>query len=100
MVLKRDGTRARFDLNKVTRAIALAFHEVRTDNAPNPYRDDMLACFGLDSDTFIAVTKIADGVSQMLELHYRDGKHPSIEQVQDAVEKSIAASGHWEVARA
>lgn len=100
MVLKRDGSRARFDLNKVTRAIALAFHEVRTDNAPNPYRDDMLACFGLDGDTFIAVTKIAAGVSQMLELHYRDGKHPSIEQVQDAVEKAIAASGHWEVARA
>ncbi len=100
MVIKRDGSRARFDLNKVTRAIALAFHEVRTDNAANPYRDDMLACFGLDSDTFISVTKIAAGVSQMLELHYRDGKHPSIEQVQDAVEKSIAASGHWEVARA
>jgi len=100
MVVKRDGSRARFDLNKVTRAIALAFHEVRTDNAPNPYRDDMLACFGLESDTFIAVTKIAAAVSQMLELHYRDGKHPTIEQVQDAVEKAIAASGHWEVARA
>ena len=100
MVLKRDGSKARFDLNKVTRAIALAFHEVRTDNAPNPYRDDMLACFGLDSDTFIEVTKIAGGVSQMLELYYRDGKHPSIEQVQDGVEKAIAASGHWDVARA
>lgn len=100
MVLKRDGTRVRFDLNKVTRAIALAFHEVRTDNAPNPSRDDLLACFGLDSETFIEVTKVAAGVSQMLELYYRDGKHPAIEQVQDAVEKAIAAAGHWEVARA
>jgi len=100
MVVKRDGSRARFDLNKITRAIALAFHEIRTDNAPNSYRDDMLACFGLDGDTFMAVTKIAAAVSQMLELHYRDGKHPTIEQVQDAVEKAIAASGHWEVARA
>ncbi len=100
MVLKRDGSKARFDLNKITRAIALAFHEVRTDNAPNPYRDDMLACFGLDSDMFIEVTKIASGVSQMLELYYRDGKHPSIDQVQDSVEKTIAASGHWDVARA
>ncbi len=100
MVLKRDGSKARFDLNKITRAIALAFHEVRTDNAPNPYRDDMLACFGLDSDTFIEVTHIAAGVSQMLELYYRDGKHPSIDQVQDGVEKAIAASGHWDVARA
>ena len=99
MIHKRDGTKVRFDLNKITRAIALAFHEVRTENAPNPYRDDMLACFGLQSDAFIEVTKIAASVSQMLELYYRDGKHPSIDQIQDAVEKAIAASGHWEVAR-
>jgi ribonucleoside-diphosphate reductase alpha chain len=100
LVLKRDGTRVRFDLNKVTRAIALAFHEVRTDNAPNSYRDDALACYGLQSSDFAEVTRIAAGVSQMLELQYRDGRHPTIEQVQDAVEKGIAASGHWEVARA
>jgi len=100
LVIKRDGTKARFDLNKITRAIALSFHETRTDSAPNPSRDDLLACFGLESDTFIEVTKIAAAVSQMLELHYRDGKHPSIEQVQDAAEKAIAAAGHWEEARA
>jgi ribonucleoside-triphosphate reductase len=100
MVLKRDGTRVRFDLNKVTRAIALAFHEVRTDNAPNPYRDDALACYGLASDAHREVSGIAAAVSQMLELHYRDGRHPSIEQVQDAVEKAIAVAGQWEVARA
>ena len=100
MVLKRDGTKVRYDQNKVTRAIALAFHEVRTDNAPNPYRDDLLACYGLDSEAYREVTTIAAGVAQMLELHYRDGRHPSIEQVQDAVEKAIAAAGRWEVARA
>ncbi len=100
MVVKRDGSKVRFDESKVTRAIALAFHEVRTDNAPNPYRDELLACFGLDNDTFAEVTKISAAVAQMLELHYRDGKHPSIEQVQDAVEKAIAAAGRWEVARA
>jgi len=99
MVTKRDGQQVRFDLNKITRAIALAFHEIQTDGATNPYRDDMLACFGLESDTFIEVTKIAGAVSQMLELYYRDGKHPSIDQIQDAVEKAIAASGNWEVAR-
>ncbi len=99
MVLKRDGNKVRFDLTKVTRAIALAFHEVRTDNATNPYRDDMLACYGLESRDFAEVMKIAAAVSQMLELHYRNGKHPTIEQVQDAVEKAIAAGGHWEVAR-
>ena len=100
MVVKRDGTRARFDLNKITRAVALAFYEVATKGADNPYRDDILACFGLDSDTFIEVTKIAEGASLMLELFYRDGKHPSIDQVQDGVEKAIAAAGRWDVARA
>ncbi|MEZ0217376.1 MAG: ATP cone domain-containing protein [Rariglobus sp.] len=99
-VIKRDGSRVRYDQNKVTRAIALAFREVHTENDANPYRDDMLACFGLDSDRFIESTKIAEAVSQMLELYYRQGLHPTIEQVQDAVEKSIAAAGHWEVARA
>jgi ribonucleoside-diphosphate reductase alpha chain len=99
MVIKRDGSKVRFDLNKVTRAIALAFHEVRTDNAPNPYRDDILACFGLESEAFDEISRIAAAVSKMLELYYRNGKHPSIEQVQDSVEKAIAASGNWEVAR-
>ncbi|HYD83807.1 MAG TPA: ATP cone domain-containing protein, partial [Opitutus sp.] len=100
MVLKRDGTRARFDQSKVTRAIALAFYEVQTDNAPNPDRDHLLACFGLGSAAFGEVMKISAGVAQMLELYYREGRHPTIEQVQDAVEKAIAAAGHWEVARA
>ena len=99
-VIKRDGSHVRYDQNKVTRAIALAFREVHVGNTTNPYRDDMLACFGLDSDLFIEAAKIADSVSQMLELYYRQGVHPTIEQVQDAVEKAIAAAGHWEVARA
>ena len=99
-VIKRDGTRVRYDQNKITRAVALAFREVHEGQADNPYRDDMLACFGLGSDRFIEATKIAGAVSQILELHYRQGMHPTIEQVQDSVEKAIAAAGHWEVARA
>lgn len=99
-VIKRDGDKVRYDQNKVTRAIALAFREVHTQDDANPYRDDMLACFGLDSDRFIESTRIAESVSQMLELYYRQGAHPTIEQVQDAVEKAIAAAGHWDVARA
>ncbi len=99
MVVKRDGTRVRFDLHKITRAIALAFHEVRTDAAPNPFRDDALACYGLEGDAYREVTGIAAAVSLMLELHYREGRHPTIEQIQDAVEKAIAAAGHWEEAR-
>ncbi len=100
MVIKRDGTRARYDQNKVTRAIALAFHEVRTSNAPNPSRDDFLAQYGVSSDIFAEAARLGENVSQMLELYYREGKHPTIEQIQDAAEKAIAASGNWEVARA
>jgi ribonucleoside-triphosphate reductase (thioredoxin) len=99
-VIKRDGSRVRYDQNKVTRAIALAFREVHANDTENPYREDMLACFGLDSDRFIEASKIAEAVAQMLELQYRMGTHPTIEQVQDAVEKAIAAAGHWDVARA
>ena len=100
LVIKRDGARVRYDQNKVIRAIALAFREIYAPDTANPYRDDMFACFGLDSDRFIEAARIAEAVSQMLELYYRQGTHPTIEQVQDAVEKSIAAAGHWEVARA
>ncbi len=98
-VVKRDGSRAHFDLSKITRAIALAFFDVRNPETPNRYRNDPLACYGLDSETFATVNEIASHVSQMLELYYRDGKHPTIDQIQDAVEKSIAAAGHWDVAR-
>src|SRR5690606_25370008 len=82
MVIKRSGGSVRFDLNKITRAIALAVFEVRTPETVNPYRDDFLACFGLNPDDFIAVTKTADRVKAALEgLYYRVGKHPSIEQI-------------------
>lgn len=100
MVVKRDGSRTKFELGKITRAIALAFHEVRSDGAANPSRDDESAFYGLDGVTFQQVRQIAESVSLMLELFYRDGKNPTIEQIQDAAEKAIAAAGEWEVARA
>ncbi|MDD3179841.1 MAG: ATP cone domain-containing protein [Opitutaceae bacterium] len=99
-VTKRDGSQVKFDLNKISRAIALAFYDVKTDGAENPYRNDMLALYGLDADAFHAVTKISDQVSKGLELYYRDGRHPTIEQIQNMVEMTIVMAGHWEVARA
>ena len=100
MVVKRDGSQSAFDLNCINRATALAFHEVLTGTAANPSRDDLLACFGLDGDMFVTVTKIAVSASQMLEVHYGNGKHPTVEQVQDVVEMAIAAAGRFDVARA
>ena len=99
-VLKRDGTSVPWDASKITRAVALAYYEVTHDAAPNPNRDDLAACFGLDADSFHKVQLITSRVARMLELYYRSGRHPTIEQIQDNVEKAIAAEGEWEVARA
>jgi len=99
MVVKRDGSSERFDLNKIVRTVALAFYDVRNPGVSNPGRDAPLTGYGLDGPTFAEAQMIASSVSQMLELCYRDGKHPAIEQIQDAVEKSIAGAGHWDVAR-
>ncbi len=98
-VIKRDGSVAPFELNKVTRAIALAFFAVRNEDKPNPDRNDILACFGLDGDDFAKAVAIAGSVQSVLELHYRHGKRPTVEHIQDIVEKQIAAAGCWEVAR-
>jgi ribonucleoside-diphosphate reductase alpha chain len=99
MVIKRDGSRSRFDIQKVLRAIALAFHEVSFGSEDNPSRDDALALYGLEAAAYAQVTDTANRTALMLELFYRDGKHPTIEQVQDMVEKALAGAGHWDVAR-
>jgi ribonucleoside-triphosphate reductase len=101
MVIKRTGETVRFDLNKVTRAIALAVYEIKHPDSKNPYRDDFLACFGLDQGDFGTVTKTAERVQMAVEgLYYRAGKHPTIEQIQNAVVVQIAADGHWDIASA
>lgn len=98
-VVKRDGTTSPWDLAKVTRAVALAFFEVKNGTAENPARNDAAARYGLDADTFARCSAIAARVGRMIELVYRQGRHPTIEEVQDTVEKAIAADGEWEVAR-
>ncbi len=98
-VIKRDGTTMPWDPAKITRAIALAFYEVKQGNSANPGRDDPTAHYGLERDVFHKAQRIAARVALMLELYYRSGRHPTIEQIQDNVEKAIAAEGEWEVAR-
>ncbi|MBI2496676.1 MAG: recombinase [Opitutae bacterium] len=98
-VFKRDGTTVPWDTAKVTRAIALAFHEVQHGSSENPARDDPAARYGVDPATFRKAQRIAARVEHMLELCYRAGRHPTIEQIQDDVEKALAAEGEWAVAR-
>ena len=99
LVIKRDGTTVPWDPAKITRAIALAFCDVRHGGTPNPHRADAAARYGLDAGTFERVQTITRRAARMLELGYRAGRHPTIEQVQDTVEKAIAAEGEWDVAR-
>ena len=98
-VVKRDGSIVRFELSKIVRAIALAINDVRAASAPNLSRDDALACYGVNPEFYSMASKFADGVSRMLEIYYRVGRSPTIEEVQDAVENAIALEGYWDVAR-
>lgn len=98
-VIKRDGSTVPWDTNRVVRAVSLAFFEVKHGTSENPNRDKVEARYGLDAETFAHAQAIASRVARVMELLYRSGRHPSIEEVQDAVEKGIAAEGEWEVAR-
>ena len=98
-VIKRDGSTVPWDTNRVVRAVSLAFFEVKNGTSENPNRDKVEARYGLDAETFARAQSIASRVGRVMELVYRSGRHPSIEEVQDAVEKGIAAEGEWEVAR-
>lgn len=99
-VIKRDGSTVAWDATRITRAVALAFYEVDRGTTQNPHRDDPVAGFGLAPARFRQAQAIAGRVGRMLELAYRAGRHPTIEEIQDTVEKAIAAEGEWEVARA
>ncbi len=99
LVIKRDGSTVPWDASKITRAIAHAFHDVQHHGAPNPHRNDAAARYGVDTETFLKAMAITGRAERTLELIYRQGRNPSIEQIQDTVEKAIAAEGEWAVAR-
>lgn len=98
-VIKRDGTTVPWDVEKIVRAIGLAIHEVKHGPVPAPMRDDPAGHYGLGREIYQQAQRVAARVALMLELYYRTGRHPTIEQIQDNVEKAIAAEGEWEVAR-
>lgn len=99
LVVKRDGRLVPWDVAKITRAIALAYLDVKSNGAPNPHRDDISKCYGAETSDFLKAMAITERAKQMVELIYRSNRFPSIEQIQDIVEKAIAAEGEWEVAR-
>jgi len=98
-VQKRDGTKVRFDPEKIRRAVSLAFFEAQNGTKTNPDRENQIMRYGLDEETFEVASRVTNQVSHALELFYQQGKHPDIESIQDTVEKMLAGAGHWEVAK-
>ncbi len=80
-IIKRDGTIAPFDKNKIGEAIWKAAQAVGG-------RDKELAY------------KLADEVVELLEKSLKPGEIPSVEQVQDFVEKVLVEHGHYKTAKA
>ncbi|MEN9509293.1 MAG: hypothetical protein RLZZ621_1856, partial [Gemmatimonadota bacterium] len=97
-VIKRDGRRAPWDPERITRAIALAFYASRHDEAPNPHANDAAHRFGLGYADFADVCAITQLVVNAVERKAQE-REPTVEEVQDIVEMMIAARGHWDVAK-
>ena len=97
-VVKRDGRRAPWDPDRITRAIALAFHASRTNDAVNPHADDAAARYGLGFTDFSEVCAITQLVVNTVQRRAEE-EAPSVEGIQDIVEMMIAARGHWDVAK-
>lgn len=97
-VIKRDGRRAPWDPELITRAIALAFYASRHDDADNPNAKDAAHRFGLGFTDFAEVCAITQLVVNAVERKAQD-QEPTVEAIQDIVEMMIAARGHWDVAK-
>jgi ribonucleoside-diphosphate reductase alpha chain len=80
-IRKRDGRIVKFEKNKIAEAIWKALQSVGN-------RDRSLA------------EKFADEVVEILEKELKPGEIPSVEQVQDIVERVLVKSGNYEVAKA
>ena len=79
-ILKRNGSEAAFDITKIIRAISQANDTVEENARMTPMQ----------------IQRIADSVVLACE---KLGRSPSVEEVQDMVEKHIMAHGAFEVAK-
>ncbi|RLG93082.1 ribonucleoside triphosphate reductase, partial [Candidatus Bathyarchaeota archaeon] len=80
-IRKRDGRIVDFDKNKIVEAIWKAAQEVG----------------GKDRKR---AEELADQVVQLLEKQLKPGEIPTVEQVQDTVEKVLVENGHYKTAKA
>ena len=80
-ILKRDGRLAEFDPKKIAEAVFKAARSVG----------------GTDNEKSEGVTR---SVVDILEIIYKDGRVPTVENIQDLVEKILIEKGHAKVAKA
>lgn len=79
-ILKRDGTLAKFDVTKIEKAIWKAAEAVGGTNQEE-------------------AQKIANKVMTVLEVLFKGDRVPSVEQVNDLVEKILIEEGHAQTAK-
>ncbi len=79
-IIKRDGRSVNFDLEKITQAIFKAAQAIG----------------GTDYE---AAQELAKKVCEYLEVEQAEGKTPTVEHVQDTVEKVLINSGHARTAK-
>ena len=80
-IIKRNGSEVVFDINKITKAITKANDAIEPESRMTPRQ----------------IERIAESVVLACEVL---GHSPSVEEVQDMVEKQIMAHGAFEVAKA
>lgn len=80
-IRKRDGRVVSFKTEKITDAVFNAAKAVGGSNRE-------------------VATKISESVVEILEIVYKDGRVPTVENVQDLVEKILIEKGHAKVAKA
>lgn len=98
-VIKRDGREVAWDSSRIERAVARAFFDVRQRGAPNPDRNDPACRYGLAERDFTVVQAITQSAIEKVQNSFRRNGWPTVEEIQDLVEKSMVEQDQWEVAR-
>lgn len=102
-VIKRSGERVPWDQERIVRALCLAFYDVRTQGTENPEKEDPEAFYGLKAighaQDYEKATELATKATRMLTKEFNAGKTPTIEQIQDVVERVLYAEEEYDVAR-
>lgn len=98
-IIKRDGSLVSFDQLRILKAVAHAMFDFDSNGASNPGRGKLEARFGLPTGRFAKAELIAFRAERMLDVFYNKGRTPTIEDIQDTVERAIACEDEWGVAR-